>query len=85
MNKVDVADGYYRVWICSKDIPKLGIVLPNLTNSGEPLVALPMAIPMGWVKLPPWFCAASKTIADLANGAHLKHCHQLPHRQKLPA
>jgi hypothetical protein len=78
MNKLDVADGYYRIWIRLEDIPKLGIVLPNLTPSSEPLVALPLALPMGWVESPPWFCATSETIADLANNALLKHRPQPP-------
>jgi hypothetical protein len=85
MMKVDVADGYYRVWVRCADIPKLGVVLPDLDGSGELLVALPMALPMGWVSSPPWFCAASKTIADLANGCLLKHQLPLPHHLEADA
>lgn len=55
MSKIDVADGFYRVWLQHRDIPKLGVALP--TSPGEaPLVALvafPLALPMGWVESPP--------------------------------
>ena len=32
--KIDIADGFYRVWLQIADIPKLGVVLP--TSSGQP-------------------------------------------------
>jgi hypothetical protein len=77
--KVDIADGYYRIWVRAEDIPKLGVAIPALTG-GEPLVAFPMALPMGWVNSPPYFCAASETAADLANEKAMKNVHPLPHR-----
>ena len=43
--KIDVADGFYRVWVRLSDIPKLGVVLP--CQGGEPLIAFPLALPMG--------------------------------------
>lgn len=33
---------------------------------------------MGWVSLPPFFCAASETAADLANGYMDDHCLSTP-------
>jgi hypothetical protein len=64
--KVDIADGFYRVWVQPDDVPKLGVVFP--TTSEEPdLIAFPLALPMGWVELPPYFCVATETITDLAN------------------
>ena len=44
--KIDVADGFYRVWVQLADVPKLGVVLPT-TPSCEPLIAFPLASPMG--------------------------------------
>lgn len=64
--KVDLADGFYRVPLASSHLPTLGVAFPNLP--GEPaLVALPLVLPMGWVASPPYFCAVTETVADLAN------------------
>jgi hypothetical protein len=44
----------------------LACLLPK--DASEPqLVAIPLALPMGWVESPPYFCAVTETIADLAN------------------
>ena len=64
--KVDIADGFYRIWINPADIPKMGVVFPTRPGD-EPLVAFPLRLPMGWVDSPPYFCAATETVADLAN------------------
>ena len=69
--KLDISDGFYRVAIAPKDIPKLGVVFPT-RNGAEPLVALPLVLPMGWKNSPPIFSAATETAADLANHA-LQH------------
>ena len=64
--KLDISDGFYRVGLRPEDIPKLGVVFP--TKPGEdPLVALPLVLPMGWKNSPPIFCAATETAADIAN------------------
>jgi hypothetical protein len=44
--KIDIADGFYRIWVKVEDIPKLGVAIPNLDGE-EPLVAFPLALPMG--------------------------------------
>jgi len=64
--KIDIADGFYRIDINPADIPKLGVVFPSPPGV-EPLVALPLVLPMGWKNSPPAFCTATETIADLAN------------------
>jgi hypothetical protein len=33
------------------------------------MIGFPLALPMGWVNSPPYFTAATGTIADLANAA----------------
>jgi hypothetical protein len=48
LSKIDVADGFYRVGLRTADIPKLGVILPHST-SGAPLIAFPLALPMGWL------------------------------------
>jgi hypothetical protein len=64
--KIDLADGFYRVFVRAEDIPKLGVAFPALEGE-EPLIAFPLALPMGWTESPPYFCAVTETIADIAN------------------
>ena len=79
LSKVDIADGFYRIWLLPRDIPKLGVTFPTLP--GEPqLIAFPLTLPMGWVASAPYFCAATKTIADLANQAYQDASQAPPHR-----
>lgn len=64
--KIDIADGFYRVPLKIHDIPTLAVSIPSVP--GEPdLIALPLALPMGWTQSPPAFCAVTETIADIAN------------------
>jgi len=70
--KIDIADGFYRVWLDVHDIPTLAVSIPSLP--GEPaLLALPLALPMGWTQSPPAFCTVTETIADLANRRLHRH------------
>ena len=79
MMKVDVADGFYRVWVRTEDVPKLAIALPQLP--GQPkLVAFPVVLPMGWSESPPQFCALTETVADLANESIRQAVPDRPHR-----
>jgi hypothetical protein len=64
--KVDIADGFYRVWVRAPDIVKLAVSIPTL-DGDEPLLALPLVLPMGWTESPPWFCATTETCTDVAN------------------
>ena len=64
--KIDIADGFYRINLNINDIPKLGVVFPTLPGE-EPLVALPLVLPMCWKNSPPAFSTATETSADLAN------------------
>jgi hypothetical protein len=71
--KIDIADGSYRIWVKAEDIPKkLGVAIPHLDGE-EPLVAFPLALPMGWTQSPPYFCAMTETVADLANERIAQH------------
>lgn len=66
MIKLDISDGFYRIALCPHDVPKLGVIFP--TRPGvEPIVALPLVLPMGWANSPPIFSAATETIADITN------------------
>ena len=68
MIKVDVSDGFYRVGLKPSDIPKLAIAMPPVPGC-PPLVVFPLVLPMGWTQSPPYFCALTETVADLANDA----------------
>ena len=79
MIKVDISDGFYRVHLNPSDVPALGVAFPPAPD-GTPLVAFPLALPMGWVLSPPFFSAATETIADLANQRLTSH-YQPPHHR----
>ena len=64
--KVDVADGFYRVNLNPDQALSLACLLPKAPTEPQ-LVAVPLALPMGWVESPPYFCAVTETIADLTN------------------
>jgi hypothetical protein len=72
--KIDIADGFYRVWIQTTDIAKLGVALPTAPGM-PPLVAFPLALPMGWVESPPYFTAITETACDLANATLRRRAH----------
>lgn len=65
--KIDIADGFYRIWLQASDVVKLGVALPLCNPEGRPLVAFPLALPMGWVESPPYFTALTETACDRAN------------------
>jgi hypothetical protein len=76
--KVDLSDGFYRVPLAPSHIPALGVAFPYLPHE-QPLVALPLVLPMGWVSSPPYFCALTETAADLANTRLRTHWSPPPH------
>ncbi len=66
--KLDLADGYYRIPLSASAALELAVVLPP-NQTSEPLIGLPLSLPMGWSNSPPYFCAFTKTCADLANNS----------------
>ena len=77
--KVDIADGFSRVWLNLSDIPKLlAVSIPSLRGE-EPLLAFPLVLPMGWTESPPYFCAATETVTDVANQRALNNWKPPPH------
>jgi hypothetical protein len=77
--KIDISDGFYRIWLNSSDIPTLAVSLPPLQDN-ETLIALPLVLPMGWTESPPYFTVATETVADLANQRLRNHWYPPPHR-----
>jgi hypothetical protein len=64
--KLDLADGYYRVPLAPQAALHLAVVIPSDEGS-DPLIAIPLSLPMGWAQSPPYFCAYTETIVDLCN------------------
>ena len=63
--KIDISDGFYRLWLRPEDTIKLAVLFPS--HDGKPaLIGIPLTIPMGWRESPPKFCACTETVADLA-------------------
>jgi hypothetical protein len=77
--KVDISDGFYRIHLNPTDAPVLGVAFPQAPD-GTKLVAIPLTLPMGWVLSPPYFTAATETIADMANAALKLNHIPGPHR-----
>ena len=82
MYKLDISDGFYRIWLRLEDIPKLGVVFPH-QDGEDPLVAFPLVLPMGWKNSPPAFSAVTETIADVAN-RRLKNFNKNPNKNIRP-
>jgi hypothetical protein len=72
MCKVDLKDGFCRIWLEETGVPNLAVAFPTYEGE-EPMVAFPLVPPTGWEDSPPWFCAAAKTMADLANTLPVDH------------
>jgi hypothetical protein len=66
MCEIDIADGFYRVWMLPADTGKLGMVLPTMEGD-DPLSGLPLTLSMGWANSLPYFRVATATICDLAD------------------
>jgi hypothetical protein len=66
MCKIDIADGFYRVWILPADIPRLGMMIPTKYGE-EPLIGFPLALPIDWVNSPSYLyhSETSQAIADM--------------------
>jgi hypothetical protein len=65
-SKVDLSDGFYRIWVAMSGIPKLAVVFPQYPGEDQ-MIAFPLALPMGWINSPPYFCSVTESIADIAN------------------
>jgi hypothetical protein len=78
LSKFDIDNGFYRLFLEADDALKLATLMPRYEGE-EQLLAVPLVLTMGWTNSPPTFCAASETVADLAN-ANLFRRTVPPHR-----
>ena len=67
LSKYDLADTFMRVGLAPSMILKLAVAVPTTLPDEDPLIAVPMVLPMGWMESPPAFCTVTETIVDLAN------------------
>lgn len=81
LSKINIADGFCRVWVRDQDLAKLAILFPSCAGE-EPLIGTPLVLPMGWKESPPSFCAVTETVADLANAKLSDPTHQ-PEQHRL--
>ena len=74
-----MSDGFYHIGLLPEEAPKLGIIFPSGVDE-EPMLAIPLTLPMGWKNSPPLFCTATETVADLANETLRSHQPSKPHK-----
>lgn len=83
-----LSDGYFRIPLLLEAALHLAVIFPSDTDKHHSLIALPLTLPMGWSHSPPYFCAYTETITDVANDKHNKHNSQkhrpLPQTQCVP-
>jgi hypothetical protein len=84
LSKVDIADGFYCIWVQAVDVPELGVLLPAVAGQ-EHLIGFPLVMTIGWKESPPIFTSATETITNLANVAIKEGVLQKAHRLELVA
>jgi hypothetical protein len=66
MAKWDIQDGFWRLDCEHGEEWNFAYVLPQ--EEGKPIqLVVPSLLQMGWVESPPYFCAATETVWDVAN------------------
>ena len=70
-------DGHYKLFLKIANCLKLAVLLPKCDDEDQ-LVAMPMALTMGWVQSPASYCTMSETICDLANHKIQSNKHESP-------
>jgi hypothetical protein len=66
LSKIDISDGFYRIWVRAADVAKLGVLFPSRPCE-EPFVGFLLALTMGWKEAPEIFTAVTEKVADLTN------------------
>jgi hypothetical protein len=85
MAKIDIADGFYRVWLQPDDIAKLGVALPTPPGCLYTFGSLSPSSTHGVDRIPPYFTALSETACNIANARLLQGDPQLNRRHRLEA
>jgi hypothetical protein len=82
--KIDLADGYYRIPLSPSAALWLAVVIPS-DDPHLSLVGIPLTLPMGWSQSPPYFCAFTETVTDIANNSPLPSSHPVYRTTQQPA
>ena len=64
----DISDAFHRCPLQAAHIGAFTYVVSPLPSDMTILLCMDLVLPMGWVNSPDMFCAASETVADMANG-----------------
>jgi hypothetical protein len=65
MAKWDIKDGFWRMGCAAGEVWNFTYVFPQ--EEGKPIMlVVPTPLQMGWVKSPPYFCAATETVRDIS-------------------
>ena len=64
--KMDIYEGFYQINWNPRDAPKLDLLFPSLTED-DPLVFIPLVLPMVWYLYMPLFCTGTETKPGMEN------------------
>ena len=78
--KLDIKDGYWRVSVPTADAWNFAYLLPPTSPTDPPQLVIPNSLQMGWSESPPYFCAVSETVRDIAETEAAKDPHLPPHK-----
>lgn len=62
----------YCVPLSANAALQLAVCLPA-NGLQEPVLGIPLTLPMGWSLSPPFFCTYTETCADMTNTVLVKH------------
>jgi len=62
--KVDLKDGFWRMFIPPDQQWNFAYVLPTPEPDPDPWIVVPGVLQMGWTDSPPYFCTATETVRD---------------------
>jgi hypothetical protein len=63
--KIDIKDGYWRMRVCNEGKWNFTYTLPPLSPTHELILVICLALAMGWLDSPPFFCAVTETARDI--------------------
>ena len=82
ISKIDLKDGYWRMYVSKENAWNFAYVLPKLSEDKPTRLVVPDALQMGWSKFPAFFCAATKTDRDVADKNFESKKEEPPHKLK---
>ena len=68
LSKWDISNAFHQCPLRAAHIGAFTYVVPPLPSDTTILLFINLVLPMGWINSPDIFCAASETVAYMANG-----------------